>query len=86
MLEAHLDVAADLADGQLGRGSADELVADAERIGLGQRSAVLAAGSPERSEEIRLARARLSAPGLMGRLFKVMALVSASWPAPGGFA
>ena len=57
-----------------------------EAMGLGVRPAALARAAPERTEEIEAARARLSAPGQMGRLFKVMALTAPSWPEPAGFA
>ena len=54
-------------------------------MGIDLRSAQLAKAAPERTEEIVVARERLTAPGQMGRLFKVMALVAPKWPDPEGF-
>lgn len=56
-----------------------------DAMGLPLRAAALARAAPERSEEIAQARDRLAAPERMGRLFKVMALVSPDWPEPAGF-
>ncbi len=56
-----------------------------DAMGLGLRAAALAKAAPERGAEIADARDRLSAPGRMGRLFKVVALVAPSWPEPAGF-
>ena len=56
-----------------------------DAMGLPLRAAALAKAAPDRSEEIAEARDRLSAPERMGRLFKVMALVSPAWPEPAGF-
>jgi SAM-dependent MidA family methyltransferase len=54
-------------------------------MGLDLRAASLAKAAPARTEEIVLARERLTAPEQMGSLFKVLALVAPSWPAPEGF-
>ena len=54
-------------------------------MGIDLRAASLAKAAPERTEEIVLARERLSAPEHMGRLFKVLALVAPGWPVPEGF-
>ena len=54
-------------------------------MGIDLRSAQLAKAAPERTEEIVAARERLTAPGQMGRLFKVLALVAPRWPDPEGF-
>jgi NADH dehydrogenase [ubiquinone] 1 alpha subcomplex assembly factor 7 len=54
-------------------------------MGIKLRAASLAKAAPERGAEIAAARARLTAPDQMGRLFKVMALVAPGWPEPGGF-
>ena len=54
-------------------------------MGIKLRAASLAKAAPERGTEIAAARARLTAPDQMGRLFKVMALVAPGWPEPGGF-
>ena len=57
-----------------------------ERLGIGGRAAALAAANPERSADIRAAVERLTGRDAMGELFKVMAIHSARWPAPEGFA
>jgi SAM-dependent MidA family methyltransferase len=54
-------------------------------MGIDLRAASLAKAAPERTEEIVLARERLTAPEHMGTLFKVLAVVSPRWPAPEGF-
>jgi len=56
-----------------------------EAMGIGLRAAALARAVPGRAAEIEAARDRLTAPGRMGRLFKVMALVAPGWPEPAGF-
>jgi SAM-dependent MidA family methyltransferase len=55
-----------------------------ERLGIAARAAALAKAHPEGAEEIAAERARLCDPDAMGELFKVMAIHSASWPAPAG--
>ncbi len=55
-------------------------------LGIEIRAAALAKASPQRVTEIAAARDRLIAPGQMGRLFQVMALVSDGWPDPAGLA
>jgi len=54
-------------------------------MGIKLRAASLAKAAPERGPEIAAARARLTAPDQMGRLFKAMALVAPGWPEPAGF-
>jgi NADH dehydrogenase [ubiquinone] 1 alpha subcomplex assembly factor 7 len=54
-------------------------------LGIDLRAARLAAGSPERAAEIDRAKARLVAPGQMGRLFKVMAVTRPDFGPPAGF-
>ena len=54
-------------------------------MGIDLRAATLAKAAPERTEEIVLARERLTAPEQMGSLFKVLALVAPGWPVPEGF-
>ena len=56
-----------------------------ERLGIDARAATLAEAHPERAEAIRAERHRLCDADAMGRLFKVMAIHSPSWPAPAGF-
>ncbi|HEX9963493.1 MAG TPA: SAM-dependent methyltransferase [Allosphingosinicella sp.] len=55
------------------------------RLGIEARAEALARSAPGRGEEVRSARDRLVSPGQMGRLFRVMALSAASWPAQEGF-
>jgi NADH dehydrogenase [ubiquinone] 1 alpha subcomplex assembly factor 7 len=64
------------------RGQGEWLIA----MGLDVRAEALAKAAPGRAEELKAARDRLAAPGEMGRLFKVMALVADGWPEPAGFA
>jgi SAM-dependent MidA family methyltransferase len=45
-------------------------------MGIDLRAASLAKAAPERTEEIVLARERLTAPEHMGKLFRVLALVA----------
>jgi SAM-dependent MidA family methyltransferase len=54
-------------------------------MGIDLRAASLAKAAPERTEEIVLARERLTAPEHMGKLFRVLALVAPNWPVPEGF-
>jgi len=54
-------------------------------LGIDLRTASLAKAAPERTEELVLARERLTAPEHMGILFKVLALTGRGWPAPEGF-
>jgi SAM-dependent MidA family methyltransferase len=56
------------------------------RLGISARAEVLAQANPEKRDEVRAALHRLTASGQMGGLFKVMAIHSADWPAPAGFA
>jgi NADH dehydrogenase [ubiquinone] 1 alpha subcomplex assembly factor 7 len=54
-------------------------------LGINQRAARLAEASPERADEITVARDRLVKGDAMGVLFKVMAVSSVDWPVPEGF-
>ena len=87
-LTAHVDFAA-LAGSRARRASRVFGPVDAGRLARrdGDRPARRRArqAAPERTEEIVAARDRLTAPGQMGRLFKVMALVAPGWPEPAGF-
>jgi SAM-dependent MidA family methyltransferase len=56
-----------------------------DAMGLPLRAAALARAAPQRTEEIEAARDRLSAPGQMGRLFKVLAFSAPGWQEPAGF-
>ncbi len=56
-------------------------------LGIGQRLAALTArASPAQAAALAAGARRLTAPGEMGDLFKVMALVAPDWPEPAGFA
>jgi SAM-dependent MidA family methyltransferase len=69
----------------LGRAQADQAAAAQASLAASARGpAALARAAPDRTEEIAAARDRLSAPGQMGRLFRVMALVPPGWPRPTG--
>jgi NADH dehydrogenase [ubiquinone] 1 alpha subcomplex assembly factor 7 len=57
-----------------------------ERVGIRARAGALAAANPTKADDVRAALERLIAPGQMGDLFKVMAIHSAGWAAPAGFA
>ena len=86
-LTSHVDfeAAAAAADGV----TATRLVTQGEwleRVGIGARAEALARANPERADDIRAARERLTARDHMGGLFKVLALHAADWPAPAGFA
>ncbi|MBA3676623.1 MAG: SAM-dependent methyltransferase [Sphingosinicella sp.] len=54
-------------------------------MGIEVRAALLAKTTPERADEIRMAKDRLVAPDQMGTLFKVLALTAERWPEPAGF-
>jgi SAM-dependent MidA family methyltransferase len=56
-----------------------------DAMGLPLRAAALARAAPARTEEIEAARHRLSSPGQMGRLFKVLAFSARQWQEPAGF-
>jgi SAM-dependent MidA family methyltransferase len=57
-----------------------------EALGIGERSAALAAAAPRRRIEIEGARDRLVDARQMGSLFKVLALAAPGWPDPAGLA
>ena len=56
------------------------------RLGIRARAEALAKANPGKADEIRAALERLTAPDQMGDLFKVIAIHSADWPRPAGFA
>jgi len=56
------------------------------RLGLFQRTGMLARQNPGRMEELRAAAARLAEPDQMGRLFKALAVCHPALPMPPGFA
>jgi NADH dehydrogenase [ubiquinone] 1 alpha subcomplex assembly factor 7 len=55
-------------------------------LGIDMRVEQLAAGAPERADDVQSMRDRLVEPAQMGTLFKVLAISSESWPEPEGFA
>ena len=56
-----------------------------ERLGLGARTARLAAANPARMAELYGAAARLAEPARMGSLFKALCLTHPGLPTPPGF-
>ena len=57
-----------------------------EALGLNERAEALARGQPASTQAvIEAARARLSDPGGMGSLFRVLAICGKGWPQPAGF-
>jgi len=54
-------------------------------LGINQRAEILAQASPDRADEILVARNRLANPEEMGSLFKVLAVTLPDWPNPEGF-
>jgi NADH dehydrogenase [ubiquinone] 1 alpha subcomplex assembly factor 7 len=54
-------------------------------IGIDARAQMLSKQTPERAEEIEIARSRLTAPDQMGTLFKAMAFVHPDWASAEGF-
>ena len=84
-LTAHVDFAA-LA--RAARGCAVSRVVSQgnwlETLGIGARASALAARNPGQTEAIGAARRRLCDEAEMGRLFKVIALRHADWPAIAG--
>ena len=57
-----------------------------ERLGIRARADALANANPDKADDVRVALDRLTARDQMGDLFKVVALHSADWPVPAGFA
>jgi SAM-dependent MidA family methyltransferase len=56
------------------------------RLGIEARAEALIKANPDKSTEVHAALERLIDGAQMGELFKVMAIHSAGWPAPAGFA
>ncbi|HUE79784.1 MAG TPA: SAM-dependent methyltransferase [Sphingomicrobium sp.] len=87
-LTAHVDFAALARAASVGNVVVTEVVRQGEwleRLGIAARVDALATAQPERAKDIAAAHKRLCDPEEMGRLFKVMAVHSHSWPAPAGF-
>ena len=55
-------------------------------LGIGHRAQVLSRASDDVAREVAAAHDRLTQPGEMGRLFKVLCASASDWPAPAGFA
>ena len=56
-----------------------------DRLGIAARAEALANSNPDKAADIQAALERLTAPGQMGDLFKVIAIHSVDWPQPAGF-
>jgi SAM-dependent MidA family methyltransferase len=89
-LTSHVDFEAIANAAHDAGGSVTPLVAQGEwliRLGIEARAQALGRANPDRSEEeVQSALERLTAPGQMGQLFKLLAIHSPDWPAPAGFA
>ncbi len=88
-LTAHVDFEALAKAAAVGEVKTTSVVPQGEwlkRLGIDSRATALAGMHPERADEIESALRRLTNADEMGQLFKVMALHSAAWPAPAGFA
>ena len=57
-----------------------------QRLGIGKRAQSLIASNPDRRHDVEQAMHRLCDREEMGELFKVMAIRSAGWPEPAGYA
>ena len=55
------------------------------RLGIVQRAETLTLANPDRAKEVASALDRLTDPGAMGDLFKVIAIHAPDWPVPAGF-
>jgi SAM-dependent MidA family methyltransferase len=55
------------------------------RLGLHERTEILARANPHRAAMLREASARLAAPDRMGTLFKAAAITHPALPPPPGF-
>ena len=56
-----------------------------QALGIDLRAQALSRAAPDQAQAIEAARARLTEPGEMGALFKVMGLAAPTWPAAVGF-
>ncbi len=56
-----------------------------DRLGIAARAEALEKSNPDKAADIQAALERLTAPGQMGELFKVIAIHSIQWPQPVGF-
>jgi len=88
-LTSHVDFEAVAAAARDAGAAVTPLVAQGEwlgRLGIRARAAALGKANPNKAAEIQAALERLIAPDQMGGLFKVIAIHSADWPQPVGFA
>jgi SAM-dependent MidA family methyltransferase len=88
-LTAHVDFEAVAKSARGAGASVTPVVTQGEwlnRLGIGERAAVLATKYPDRADELAAAVQRLTGRDGMGSLFKVIAIHAPGWPAPAGFA
>ena len=87
-LTAHVDFEAVAQAARDAGASVTAVVAQGEwllRLGIEARAQALSRANPQRAHDIETALRRLTGPDEMGKLFKVIAIHSAEWPAPAGF-
>jgi len=87
-LTAHVDFATVVRSANAAGATVTPLMPQGEwllRLGIEARAQALSRANPERVEDIQAALYRLTGAKEMGDLFKVVAIHSPSWPAPGGF-
>ena len=88
-LTSHVDFEAVASAARDAGAAVTPLVAQGEwlgRLGIGARGETLSRANPAKAGEIQAALERLTAPGQMGDLLRVIAIHSADWPQPAGFA
>jgi SAM-dependent MidA family methyltransferase len=88
-LTAHVDFEALTKAASVNQVMVSQVVAQGEwleRLGIGARAAALAIAHPDRAGALAEERKRLCDAAQMGKIFKVMAMHSRSWPPPAGFA
>jgi NADH dehydrogenase [ubiquinone] 1 alpha subcomplex assembly factor 7 len=88
-LTAHIDFAALRKSASSSGVKISPLVTQGEwlkRLGIALRAEALIRTNPDQADAVRAALERLTGPGQMGVLFKVIAIHSPDWPEPVGFA
>jgi SAM-dependent MidA family methyltransferase len=88
-LTAHVDFETLARASAVGDVKITEVISQGEwlnRLGIGARAAALADSNPECANDLAAAVQRLTGRDEMGDLFKVIAIHSADWPVPAGFA
>jgi SAM-dependent MidA family methyltransferase len=88
-LTAHVDFEAVANIARAAGAAATPLVSQGDwlsRLGIHARGEALVSHNPDRADDIAAAINRLTDPGAMGDLFKVMAIHAPDWPIPAGFA